>query len=169
MKRDELAQTLDIIFADFWPKYLLSNILRLREMVELAGTPTDALILQVIAWSNLLSKTVEADINPTDFSSVLDIWERGTFEELYNLSNNIKILNVSGIANQTGLPFETVRRRIRALEKKGIVENNKKFGLLLNQNTQFFKRITHELNPKEKKAVIELAYHFLKSSGEQGD
>lgn len=38
-------------FADFWPNFLLSEIHRFQRLVQAAGSPVDAHILQVIAWS----------------------------------------------------------------------------------------------------------------------
>ena len=61
-------------FADFWPNFLLSEIHRFQRLVQAAGSPVDAHILQVIAWSQLLSLTSDGDIADRNFNAMEARW-----------------------------------------------------------------------------------------------
>ena len=147
-------------FVEFWPIYLLSEINRFRKMTEVAGSPTDAHIMQVVAWSYLLTTTLDQNMEEKDFQSVLSAWNVGLQTKQDKKNALGKRLTVSSIAHQTSIAFETVRRRVAKLEEKGFITNSRAHGILLNPQSEFNREILQELHPMEQKSVVDMFHRF---------
>ena len=126
-------------FLDTWVHYLEFNITGHRRMAKLAGTPIRALIAKVIYWheSLILAKkgtddpfeTVRAEIAKTG---------RETLERYLHS----KKLSISLISSMTGLPFETTRRQVRAMDVAGSIQQSEVYGLLMNKETEFHQKVS---------------------------
>ena len=160
MDKEEIQQILTENFAEFWPVFLLSEINRLRKMTEAAGSPTDAHIMQVVAWSYLLTTTLDRKMEEKDFQSVLSAWNSGLQTTVDKKGTLDKRLTVSSIAHQTSIAFETVRRRVAKLEEKGFITNSREHGILLNPHSEFNREIVQELHPMEQKSLVSLFHLF---------
>ena len=161
MNKKQIQQILTDNFVDFWPIYLLSEINRFRNMTEAAGSPVDAHIMQVIAWSYLLTTTLDQNMEEKDFKSVLSAWNVGLPKGKGKKDRLGKRLTVSSIAHQTSIAFETVRRRVAKLEKKGFITNSREHGILLNPKSEFNKEILQVLHPMEQKSIVNLFHVFI--------
>ncbi len=160
LDKEEIQQILTENFAEFWPVFLLSEINRLRKMTEAAGSSTDAHIMQVVAWSYLLTTTLDRKMEEKDFQSVLSAWNSGLQTTVDKKGTLDKRLTVSSIAHQTSIAFETVRRRVAKLEEKGFITNSREHGILLNPHSEFNREILQELNPMEQKSLVSLFHIF---------
>ncbi len=56
----------------------------------------------------------------------------------------------------TGIPFETTRRQVRAMEAAGLIEHSETYGLLINKNSEFHKKISTEIVQFEQEQVVKL-------------
>ena len=160
MKKEQIQKILLENFVEFWPIYLLSEINRFRKMTEAAGSPTDAHIMQVVAWSYLLTTTLDQKMEEKDFQSVLSAWNVGLQTKQDKKNGLGKRLTVSSIAHQTSIAFETVRRRVAKLEEKGFITNSRTHGILLNPQSEFNKEIVQVLHPMEQKSVVDMFHRF---------
>jgi hypothetical protein len=167
LKKEQIQQILTENFVEFWPIYLLSEINRFRKMTEAAGSPTDAHIMQVVAWSYLLTTTLDQNMEEKDFQSVLSAWNIGLQTKQDKKNALGKRLTVSSIAHQTSIAFETVRRRVAKLEEKGFITNSRAHGILLNPESEFNKEILQELHPMEQKSIVNLFHLFCGYMNEQ--
>ena len=167
LKKEQIKQILTENFVEFWPIYLLSEINRFRKMTEAAGSPTDAHIMQVVAWSYLLTTTLDQNMEEKDFQSVLSAWNIGLQTKQDKKNALGKRLTVSSIAHQTSIAFETVRRRVAKLEEKGFITNSRAHGILLNPESEFNKEILQELHPMEQKSIVNLFHLFCGYMNEQ--
>ena len=105
LKKEQIQKILIENFAEFWPIYLLSEINRFRKMTEAAGSPADAHIMQVVAWSYLLTTTLDQNMEEKDFQSVLSAWNVGLQTKQDKKNALGKRLTVSSIAHQTSIAF----------------------------------------------------------------
>jgi len=160
MNKEEIQQILTENFTEFWPVFLLSEINRLRKMTEAAGSPTDAHIMQVVAWSYLLTTTLDRKMAEKDFQSVVSAWNEGLQTTGDKKGALDKRLTVSSIAHQTSIAFETVRRRVAKLEEKGFITKSREHGILLNPHSEFNREILQELHPMEQKSLVSLFQIF---------
>jgi hypothetical protein len=167
LDKEKIQQILTDNFADFWPVFLLTEINRFRKMTEAAGSPADAHIMQVVAWSYLLTTTLDRNMEEKDFQSVLSAWNVGLQTKKDKKNALGKRLTVSSIAHQTSIAFETVRRRVAKLEEKGFITNSREHGILLNPQSEFNKNILQELHPMEQKSIINLFHLFCGYMNEQ--
>jgi hypothetical protein len=167
LKKEQIQQILIENFVEFWPIYLLSEINRFRKMTEAAGSPTDAHIMQVVAWSYLLTTTLDQNMEEKDFQSVLSAWNVGLQTKQDKTNALGKRLTVSSIAHQTSIAFETVRRRVAKLEEKGFITNSRAHGILLNPQSEFNREIVQELHPMEQKSIVNLFHFFCGYMNEQ--
>ena len=160
MEKQTIQENLIENFADFWPQYLLFEIYRWRKITEISGTPTDAMILHVIAWNYFLSTTSDKELESKDFQSVLHAWNVG-FNNCSGKNSPLKKrLTVSSIAHQTSIALETVRRRVLKLEERGLITNSRERGILLRPESDFNKKIVEDLHPMEQKSMINLLHRF---------
>ena len=160
LKKEQIQKILLENFVEFWPIYLLSEINRFRKMTEAAGSPTDAHIKQVVAWSYLLTTTLDQNMEEKDFQSVFSAWNEGLQTKQDKKNALGKRLTVSSIAHQTSIAFETVRRRVAKLEEKGFITNSRAHGILLNPQSEFNREILQELHPMEQKSVVDMFHRF---------
>ena len=140
-------------FLDAWIHYLEFNINRYRRIGLLAGSPIKLLIAQVIYWHELLI-----------------LAEKGTAEQFMNVRENIKNtgketfdrylenkkLTITLISSMTGLPFETTRRQVKAMEASGLIEHSEVYGLLINKNSEFHQKISTEIVQFEQEQIVKL-------------
>lgn len=160
MEKKIIEQSLADNFADFWPNFLLSEIYRFRRLTQAAGNPIDAHILQVIAWSHLLSLTSDRDKADRDFDAIEPLWYYAQ-----NLSHGInslatKKLTVTSISTETSIAFETVRRRVARMEQRGMITKSHEHGALLSTDTEFGQYIIGECKQAEQGAFIFLLHRF---------
>ena len=147
-------------FADFWPNFLLSEIHRFQRLVQAAGSPVDAHILQVIACSQLLLLTFDRDKADENFNAVEALWN-----ERESISCEIdtvqpKRLTVTSISLQTSIAFETVRRRVARMEQKGVITKSREYGILLSTHTEFGQFIIRECKQQGQGAFTNLLHRF---------
>lgn len=147
-------------FADFWPNFLLSEIHRFQRLVQAAGSSVDAHILQVIAWSQLLSLTSDGDIADRNFNAMEARWnDRKTIFCTIDTASP-KRLTVTSISLQTSIAFETVRRRVAKMEQKGVITKSREYGILLSTDTEFGRFIIRECKQQGQGAFINLLHRF---------
>ncbi len=146
-------QLLQKNFLDAWTHYLEFNISRRRRISQLAGTPIKAIIAEVIYWHELLILS-----------------ERGTAEHFVTVREEItkigresleryldtKKLSITLISSMTGLPFETTRRQVRAMEASGLIERSEAYGLLINKDSEFHQVVASEFVQFEQEQVVKL-------------
>ena len=140
-------------FLDTWTHYLEFNITRYCRISRLAGSPIRSLIAQVIYWHELLILS-EKGTNE-QFESVRDEIKK-TGKETLERYIDTKKLSITLISTMTGLPFETIRRQVKAMEASGLIEQSEAYGLLINKNSEFHKIIASEIVEFEKKGVVKL-------------
>ena len=56
----------------------------------------------------------------------------------------------------TGLPFETTRRQVRAMEVAGLIQQSEVYGLLINKETEFHQKCAGELVNFEQDQIVKL-------------
>ena len=147
------AKRLQENFLDTWIHYLEFNITRYRRIGLLAGSPIRLLIAQVIYWHELLILSEKGTAE--QFLSVReDI--KNTGKETLERYFNTKKLSITLISSMIGLPFETTRRQVKAMEASGLIEYSEAYGLLINKNTEFHKKISTEIVQFEQEQVVKL-------------
>ena len=140
-------------FLDTWIHYLEFNITRYRRIGLLAGSPTRLLIAQVIYWHELLILSEKGTAE--QFLSVReDI--RNTGRETLDRYIDTKKLSITLISNMIGLPFETTRRQVKAMEASGLIEYSEAYGLIINKNSEFHQKISTEIVQFEQEQVVKL-------------
>ena len=73
-----------------------------------------------------------------------------------------KKLTISSIAHTTGMPFETVRRRVQNLKKQGWLSVDKKKGVVYNPTAENNNKVVCDIMEEEKKLVTNMINRFLK-------
>ncbi|MEC8099889.1 MAG: replication/maintenance protein RepL [Pseudomonadota bacterium] len=141
-------ETLEANYAPIWREFLELNIQRSHDAVQMTGSANSYLVLQVIAWHNLL--IVTNSFNKFDRSSLVKNWLK---ENVSNYSYKY-ILTYTLISELTGLHLETVRRHVKKLEKLNWVKYTKKNGVEFHANEENNKFLTEVFNPKETKLVL---------------
>ena len=56
----------------------------------------------------------------------------------------------------TGLPFETIRRQVKAMQVSGLIKESEPYSLLINKDAEFHQKCAVELVYCEQKEVIKL-------------
>jgi len=140
-------------FLDAWTHYLEFHITRHRRMIRLAGSPTRALIAEVIYWHELL---ILSEKNTADqFVSVIEEIAK-TGNETLERYIDTKKLSITLISRMTGLPFETIRRQVKAMEADGLIEQSEAYGLLIKKDSGFHQGVSTDLVEFEQKQVVKL-------------
>ena len=143
---------------DTWTHYLEFNITRHRRIAKLAGTPIRALIAEVIYWHELLILAEKGTDEPFEIVRT-EIAKTGKEKlERYLAS---KKLSISLISSMTGLPFETIRRQVRAIEVAGLIQQSEVYGLLINKESEFHQKIAGELVKFEQNQIVKLIQKVL--------
>lgn len=140
-------------FLDAWTHYLEFNINRYKRIGLLAGSPVRLLIAQVVYWHELLILSEKG--TDEQFVSVREEIKK-TGRETLERYIDTKKLSISLISNMTGLPFETTRRQVKAMEASGFIERSETYGLLINKNSDFHQKISTEIVQFEQKQVVKL-------------
>ena len=105
-------------FARFWPDFQQFNIMRTKRINEIMGHPLDGQIMQIVCWHHFLASINEQEKNISTYDECFDAWHQAL--DYYDVSADVeKKLTISSIALTTGMPFETVRRRVQNLKKQG--------------------------------------------------
>ena len=128
-------------------------------MIRLAGSPTKALIAEVIYWHELL---ILSEKN-TDEQFVTVVQELAkTGNEILERYMDTKKLSITLISSMTGLPFETIRRQVKAMEADGFIEQSESYGLLIKKDSEFHQGVSTELVDFEQKQVVRLIEKALR-------
>ena len=148
-------------FSEIWPDILLFFIVRTQKLNVTLGNPLDAMIMQVICWHHFLLSVREAiDTSDSSFDTALKLWSQ------YNngdyAAGSSKRLTFVAIERLTAIPFETVRRRVRGLEKRGWVVINDEIGIDLNIESPVNQLIVEEVHPFEKQEFVKLLSKICK-------
>ena len=152
-KNPNYEERLQSNFLDTWTHYLEFQITRNRRMNRLAGTPIRALIAQVIYWHELL---ILSEKNTAEqFATVVQEIAKTGKESLERYIDTKK-LSITLISSMTGLPFETTRRQVRAMEASGLIERSDAYGLLINKESEFHREISTKIVQFEQQQVVKL-------------
>ena len=161
MDRDVVKALLDKNFLKIWTLYLEQNVARHKRMVQLASSPTRALIAQVIYWHELLL-LLETGTD-ANYETVITQINVNNEKHLKNYIRSKK-LTASLVADLIAVPFETTRRNLREMCKLGLIERSKSFGYLINKESEFHRGVTSDLNPQEKENLCKLVTLLIKES-----
>lgn len=152
-RKSKFEESLQKNFLDTWIHYLEFHIARHRRMNRLAGTPIKALIAEVIYWHELL---ILSEKNSAEqFISVVEEIAKTGKESLERYMDTKK-LSITLISSMTGLPFETIRRQVKAMEASGLIEQSEAYGLLIKKDSEFHQVVSTELVQFEQKQVVKL-------------
>ena len=158
-QRVNYKESLQKNFLDTWTHYLEFHITRHRRMIRLAGSPTKALIAEVIYWHELL---ILSEKNTDDqFVTVVQELAK-TGNEILERYMDTKKLSITLISSMTGLPFETIRRQVKAMEADGFIEQSESYGLLIKKDSEFHQGVSTELVDFEQKQVVRLIEKALR-------
>ena len=102
------------------------NITRHRRIGLLAGSPIRLLIAQVIYWHELLILAEKGTDEP--FETVRSEIAKTGKETLERYLKSKK-LSISLISSMTGLPFETIRRQVKAMEVAGLIQQSEVYAV----------------------------------------
>ena len=148
-------------FSEIWPNILLFFIIRTHKLNATLGNPLDAMIMQVICWHHfLLSVRETIDTSDTSFDAALKLWSQCSNGD--DAVGSSKRLTFVAIERLTAIPFETVRRRVRSLEKRGWVVINDEIGIDLNIESPVNQLIVEEVHPFEKQEFVKLLSKICK-------
>ena len=76
---------------------------------------------------------------------------------------NNKKLTISLVSELTSIPFETTRRKIKKLVKKGWISYNKEDGIIYNSTSELNDKIVNKIHPVEKNLLKEFLVSYLMS------
>lgn len=156
-----VQQILSNKFASFWPDFQQFNIMRTKRINEILGHPLDGQIMQIVCWHHFLASVNEQDENIATYDECFDAWHVAL--NFYDAEAEVeKKLTISSIALTTGMPFETVRRRVQNLKKQGWLSVDKKKGVVYNPTPENNTKIVSDIMEEEKKLVVTMINRFLK-------
>ena len=123
------------------------------------GGPVDSCIIQIVCWHHLTS-LLSDNLNNQDveYIKVLDYWNNSFGE---NFSS--KKLTLTLLSELSGIPLETVRRRVIQLERKNWIKYNAKTGVIYSPNEKNNKLIVEIIHEKEKDLQVIYLNSFEKS------
>jgi len=152
-----VQQSLDANFLDIWTLYLEQGVARHKRMVELAGSPTRALIAQAIYWHELLLLREVGTQTPYNIVREQINSDKSIFD---NFIKNKK-LTATLLSEITAIPFETTRRQLKLMADEGMVEKSDNFGFLINKDSEFHHACVQLLNPFEKTNLVKLCQKII--------
>ena len=156
-----VGQMLEDKFAKFWPDFQLFNIMRTKLINEIMGHPLDGQIMQIVCWHHFLASINEQEENISTYEECYDA--RHSALNFYDADAEVeKKLTISSIAHTTGMPFETVRRRVQNLKKQGWLAVDKKKGVVYNPTAENNAKVVFDIMQEEKKLVTTMINRFLK-------
>ena len=142
-------------FSLIWPDILLFFVVRTQKLNATIGDPIDFMIIQVVCWHHFLLNIRETtDIDDSSFDMALKLWSGFNIDD--GTSNGSKRLTFVAIESLINIPFETVRRRVRRLEKRGWVIVNDATGIDLNVDSPVNQLIVQEIHPFEKQEFVRM-------------
>ena len=117
---------IDKNFSAIHLSFLQIVVFRQSLINKLLGGPVDSCIIQIVCWHHLTS-LLSDNLNNQDieYIKVLDYWNNSFGE---NFSS--KKLTLTLLSELSGIPLETVRRRVIQLERKNWVKYNPKTGVI---------------------------------------
>ena len=145
-------------FLHSWIHFLEFNITRHKRMVKLAGSSIRALIAEVIYWHELL---ILDEKGTDDFFETVRTEISKTGKETLERYLDSKKLSISLISSMTGIPFETTRRQVRAMEVAGLIRQSEVYGLLINKESEFHQKCSNEMVHFEQKQILKLIEKIL--------
>jgi len=146
-------ELLDERFMEIWPNWLELMVLRTKIINETIGNPVDAIIIQIVCWHHLLSSTSDQSDANTSFSEAFQAWHSLLDESELPESSKKKKLTIAAISFLTAIPFETVRRRIKALCENGWLEASTEFGVIYNPTEENNLKIVEKIHQHERKLL----------------
>ncbi len=139
----------------YWLMFMIDSYRDVRRMLKVDYE--SFIILQTVISHFLHSMNKEED------ADWIRMWELASDEKAKNILSKSK-LTTSSISLVTGLPRETVRRKLLELRKKKIILLDKKEGLLLGEKFEIFHKkftqnsilkVSEMLNKWEKIGTLE--------------
>ena len=125
---------------------------------KLLGGPVDSCIIKIVCWHHLKSLLSDNLKNQdVEYIKVLDYWNNSFGE---NFSS--KKLTLTLLSELSGIPLETVRRRVIQLERKNWIKYNAKTGVIYSPNEKNNNLIV-EINENEKDLQVIYLNSFEKS------
>ena len=127
------------------------------------------MIIQTVVSSKLYSLSKNKGLNSGGYKDLENEWDSlrknhskvvDAVSEYSSLNNTSFKLSISSICLVTGLPKETVRRKINELAKKNLLKNSKREGILLGP---MYKKIFQEFVPYTTLEVSKLIKEWEKS------
>jgi hypothetical protein len=111
-------------FGSVWWRFLEFEISRSKLMIEVAGNPVSALILQVVAYHHLT--VVQASLNKETYDEIRRQWELSDIDINSDMPQK---LSYAAITDITGIDKETVRRSVKRLNEQEWVVVDQKTGI----------------------------------------
>ena len=111
-------------FGSVWWRFLEFEISRSRMIIEFAGNPVCALILQVVAYHHLT--LVQSGANKKNYEEIREKWESGDVDTKSILPRKLSYASISDIS---GIDKETVRRSVKKLVEQNWVVIDQKTGI----------------------------------------
>ena len=123
-------ESLKKAFGSVWWRFLEFEISRSRMIMEMAGNPISALILQVVAYHNLT--IVQSGLDKQNYQVIRDHWESGA----KNINSDVpRKLSYAAISDISGIDKETVRRSVKKLAAQEWVVIDQKTGIHYQPST----------------------------------
>ncbi len=117
--------------------------------------------MQIVCWHHFLTSTTEQDKSIATYDECMDAWH-GALNDEYPPDQVSKKLTISSISMSTGMPFETVRRRVQNLKKQGWLDVCKKNGVIYALTAENNSKVLWDIMEEEKKLVVSMINKFLK-------
>ena len=111
-------------FGSIWWRFLEFEISRSRMIIEFAGNPVSALILQVVAYHHLT--LVQSGANKKNYEEIREKWEASDVNTKSSLPRKLSYASISDIS---GIDKETVRRSVKKLAEQNWVVIDHKTGI----------------------------------------
>ena len=156
-----VQKTLGEKFASFWPDFQQFNIRRTKRINEVMGHPLDGQIIQIVCWYQFLASVHEQEKQFSTYDECFDAWHHALEPEHIDVEVEKK-LTISSIAMTTGMPFETVRRRVQNLKEYGWLSVDKKKGVIYSNTPENNAKIVGDIMEEERKLVVTMINRFLK-------
>ena len=156
-----VQKTLGEKFASFWPDFQQFNIMHTKRINEVMGHPLDGQIIQIVCWHHFLASVHEQEKQISTYDECFDAWHHALEPKHIDVEVEKK-LTISSIVMTTGMPFETVRRRVQNLKKYGWLSVDKKKGVTYNPTPENNAKIVGDIMEEERKLVVTMINRFLK-------
>ena len=137
---------IDKNFSAIHLSFLQIVVFRQSLINKLLGGPVDSCIIQIVCWHHLKS-LLSDNLNNQDieYIKVLDYWNNS-----FGKNFSSKKLTLTLLSELSGIPLETVRRRVIQLERKNWIKYNAKTGVIYSPNKKIISLLL-KLYMKKKK------------------